>query len=273
MSPRPSVQLPYAAAMTSAKSEEGTTARSGLLSGKVCVVSGVGPGLGRQAAKALAAHGADLVLAARRQSTLDEVLAEVSAAGAPRHHRADRHHRPGCLRPPDGGRGGGVRRHRRVGEQRVPLRRLPELRGRRSGAVAEDHGHQPVRVAADDPGGAARHARPWRWIGRDGRLHGDPAAPAGTGGLCHFEGRPAHGDAGARLRARAVEGAGERRRARVDGRAVGRHLRRNDLDGQGRPGAGRGGRARTHACPWAGSRATPMSPARSSTSPPTCRPP
>ncbi len=67
--------------MTTAKSEEAATARSGLLSGKVCVVSGVGPGLGRQAARALAAHGADLVLAARRQSTLDQVLAEVSGMG------------------------------------------------------------------------------------------------------------------------------------------------------------------------------------------------
>ena len=54
----------------------------GLLAGKVCVVSGVGPGLGRQAARALAAHGADLVLAARRQSTLDDVLAEVADIGA-----------------------------------------------------------------------------------------------------------------------------------------------------------------------------------------------
>jgi NAD(P)-dependent dehydrogenase (short-subunit alcohol dehydrogenase family) len=74
--------LSYASAMTTQESEEVSTVRSGLLSGKVCVVSGVGPGLGRQAAKALAAHGADLVLAARRQSTLDEVLAEVSSVGA-----------------------------------------------------------------------------------------------------------------------------------------------------------------------------------------------
>ena len=74
--------LSYAAPMTTAKSEEATAARAGLLSGKVCVVSGVGPGLGRQAATALAAHGADLVLAARRQSTLDDVLAEVSSLGA-----------------------------------------------------------------------------------------------------------------------------------------------------------------------------------------------
>lgn len=55
---------------------------AGLLSGKVCVVSGVGPGLGRQAARALAAHGATLVLGARRQASLDEVLAEVEGLGA-----------------------------------------------------------------------------------------------------------------------------------------------------------------------------------------------
>jgi NAD(P)-dependent dehydrogenase (short-subunit alcohol dehydrogenase family) len=69
--------------MTTAEREvEGTsTAAAGLLAGKVCVVSGVGPGLGRQAARALAAHGADLVLAARRQSTLDDVLAEVRTIG------------------------------------------------------------------------------------------------------------------------------------------------------------------------------------------------
>jgi NAD(P)-dependent dehydrogenase (short-subunit alcohol dehydrogenase family) len=58
------------------------TPASGLLSGKVCIVSGVGPGLGRQAARALAAHGAHLVLAARRQSTLNDVQAEVRELGA-----------------------------------------------------------------------------------------------------------------------------------------------------------------------------------------------
>ena len=76
--------LPYASPMTTADSDVGggNPAATGLLSGKVCVVSGVGPGLGRQAARALAAHGADLVLAARRQSTLDDVLAEVADIGA-----------------------------------------------------------------------------------------------------------------------------------------------------------------------------------------------
>jgi NAD(P)-dependent dehydrogenase (short-subunit alcohol dehydrogenase family) len=53
-----------------------------LLAGKVCVVSGVGPGLGRQAALLLASHGADVVLAARRQATLDAVASEVDAIGS-----------------------------------------------------------------------------------------------------------------------------------------------------------------------------------------------
>ncbi|HTU37341.1 MAG TPA: SDR family oxidoreductase [Acidimicrobiales bacterium] len=65
-----------------AEQTEKDKAAGGLLAGKVCVVSGVGPGLGRQAARALAEHGADLVLAARRQATLDDVAAEVSALGA-----------------------------------------------------------------------------------------------------------------------------------------------------------------------------------------------
>jgi NAD(P)-dependent dehydrogenase (short-subunit alcohol dehydrogenase family) len=55
---------------------------NGLLHGKVCIVSGVGPGLGRQAARALATHGADLVLSARRQSSLNEVASEVREMGA-----------------------------------------------------------------------------------------------------------------------------------------------------------------------------------------------
>jgi NAD(P)-dependent dehydrogenase (short-subunit alcohol dehydrogenase family) len=66
--------------MTTTPPGGGTGSR--LLDGKVCVVSGVGPGLGRQSALLLARHGADLVLAARRQATLDEVAAEVRELGA-----------------------------------------------------------------------------------------------------------------------------------------------------------------------------------------------
>ena len=77
-------RVPYAAPMVPAQSDTGSggAEAGGLLAGKVCVVSGVGPGLGRQAARALAAHGADLVLAARRDSTLEGVLAEVRGLGA-----------------------------------------------------------------------------------------------------------------------------------------------------------------------------------------------
>ena len=61
---------------------EPTTRISNLLQGKVAIVSGIGPGLGRQAALALAAHGADLVLGARKQASLDAVAEEVAAIGA-----------------------------------------------------------------------------------------------------------------------------------------------------------------------------------------------
>ena len=55
-----------------------------LLEDKVVVVCGVGPGLGRSIALASARAGADVVLAARTASRLDEVAKEVTALG----HRA-----------------------------------------------------------------------------------------------------------------------------------------------------------------------------------------
>src|ERR1700683_5197064 len=52
-----------------------------LLQDKVVVVSGIGPGLGRSIAIRSAEQGADVVLAARTESRLDEVAAEVKAIG------------------------------------------------------------------------------------------------------------------------------------------------------------------------------------------------
>jgi NAD(P)-dependent dehydrogenase (short-subunit alcohol dehydrogenase family) len=50
------------------------------LSGKVCVITGASSGLGREAARALAAAGAHVVLAARNQDALTETAQWISAA-------------------------------------------------------------------------------------------------------------------------------------------------------------------------------------------------
>jgi NAD(P)-dependent dehydrogenase (short-subunit alcohol dehydrogenase family) len=52
-----------------------------LLTGKVAVVSGVGPGLGQANARALAREGATVVLAARNAEYLEKVRAEIDGDG------------------------------------------------------------------------------------------------------------------------------------------------------------------------------------------------
>ena len=54
---------------------------SSLLDGKVVVVSGVGPGLGRSIATRCALAGADIVLAARTEARLQDVAAEIGQLG------------------------------------------------------------------------------------------------------------------------------------------------------------------------------------------------
>jgi NAD(P)-dependent dehydrogenase (short-subunit alcohol dehydrogenase family) len=54
---------------------------SGLLDGKVVVISGLGPGLGTTLARRCAQNGADLVLAARTVERLELVAKEVTALG------------------------------------------------------------------------------------------------------------------------------------------------------------------------------------------------
>ena len=52
-----------------------------LLEGKVAIVSGIGPGMGRDISLKLAEHGADVVLGARRTEKSQEVAEEVRALG------------------------------------------------------------------------------------------------------------------------------------------------------------------------------------------------
>jgi len=54
---------------------------SGLLDGRVAIVSGAGPGMGRAIALELAGAGADLVLGARRASSWEPVVAEIESLG------------------------------------------------------------------------------------------------------------------------------------------------------------------------------------------------
>ena len=53
----------------------------GLLSGRVAIVSGIGPGLGQATAHALVREGAAVVLAARNAEYLDQLRAELEAEG------------------------------------------------------------------------------------------------------------------------------------------------------------------------------------------------
>lgn len=52
-----------------------------LLDGKVAIVSGIGPGMGRDISLAFAAEGADVALVGRTEAKLDAVAAEVEAKG------------------------------------------------------------------------------------------------------------------------------------------------------------------------------------------------
>lgn len=53
----------------------------GLIEGKVAVVTGIGPGMGREIALLLARHGAKLVIGARSTAAVDETADEIRAAG------------------------------------------------------------------------------------------------------------------------------------------------------------------------------------------------
>ncbi|PAU79282.1 YciK family oxidoreductase [Halomonas salipaludis] len=58
-------------------------ARPDLLAGRVILITGAGDGIGREAAKAYAAHGATVILLGRTVAKLEAVYDEIEAAGGP----------------------------------------------------------------------------------------------------------------------------------------------------------------------------------------------
>ena len=150
----------------------------GLLDGKVALVSGVGPGMGRDISLQLAEHGADVVLGARTAANVRLGGRRGRGARPQGGAHAARHHRRRVV--PARGRRGDVepRPHRHPRQQRVPRRRPQTVREGGLRLVAHDDGRQPVGHAAAHadrrPGdeGAARRSH------RHGQLDVGRAAPS-----------------------------------------------------------------------------------------------
>ena len=208
-----------------------------LLQDKVAIVSGIGPGMGRdislrfagggREARARGAHG----IAHRGGGARGRGARRRSRPGAHRHHV-----RRGCAAA---GRRGGrrVRPHRRAGQQRLPHRHDDALRARRSRRRLSRHGRrEPVRDAARDAGGRPGDEGPRRRLDRDdqhdehpdglARLHRVRGLEGGAPGRHARHGRRARrvrpfastpccpGTSGAR-RSRASSRPGPRRRGRT----------------------------------------------------------
>ena len=166
--------------------------------GRVCVISGAGPGLGRQVALAAAGQGADVVLAARRQSVLEDVAREVEGLG----RRAlvvptDITHADQCVTLAERsletfGRVDALVNNAYVEDVFKTFRRG---RARR---LAPVDGGEPLRPPTGDQGLRPPHDGTRRRIDRLRQLHDHPQAHGPAGGIRRIQGRIAGSIASAR---------------------------------------------------------------------------
>ena len=183
---------------------------STMLEGKVALVSGIGPGMGRDISLLLAR--ARRRRRARRPAHREERGGRRGGAGArsPGRGRAARHHRrrrPARRRSPGRSSALGGARHPR--EQRLPGRQpqgASSTRRSRSGGQTMDV--NLWGTLADDPRRGARHDRARRRLDRDDQLDVDAPHRADLRRLRGVEGRARdrHQDARPRARARTASG-------------------------------------------------------------------
>ena len=212
------------------------------LAGKVAIVTGGSRGIGRSIAIALAEHGADVAIAARKPEALAEAVAAVSATGRRAIAVPTNVRRIDELRAlvDQTRRAARARRHPR--QQRRHESRLRTGPGDRRARVRLDHGHErevgplPVELRARGDARARRGRRDrQRELGR--RLAGERRDRR----LFGVEGRADHADAGA------GEDLGQRRDPRQLHRARAREdrVRARAL---GRPEVPQGVRGRRRRC-------------------------